>query len=161
MIPRSLVLLLVSLILTAPLSLAQSEEDAVSAVLDDIHRLASEADFEGYFNLYTPDAVFMGTDAAERWSIAEFKQYARPAFDRGTGWTYVMTERNIFLSDDGNTAWFDERLDNEGFGECRGTGVLVKVDGVWKVSQYNLTVPIPNELLRDVVAQIRALESGK
>ena len=161
MIPRSLVLLLVSVILTAPLSLAQSEEDAVSAVLDDIHRLASEADFEGYFNLYTPDAVFMGTDAAERWSIAEFKQYARPAFDRGSGWTYVMTERNIFLSDDGNTAWFDERLENEGFGECRGTGVLVKVDGVWKVSQYNLTVPIPNELLRDVVAQIRALESEK
>ncbi len=161
MIPRSLVLLLVSVILTAPLSLAQSEEDAVSAVLDDIHRLASEADFEGYFNLYTPDAVFMGTDAAERWSIAEFKQYARPAFDRGSGWTYVMTERNIFLSDDGNTAWFDERLENEGFGECRGTGVLVKVDGVWKVSQYNLTVPIPNELLRDVVAQIRTLESEK
>ncbi len=161
MIPRSLVLLLVSVILTAPISLAQSEEDAVSAVLDDIHRLASEADFEGYFNLYTPDAVFMGTDAAERWSIAEFKQYARPAFDRGSGWTYVMTERNIFLSDDGNTAWFDERLENEGFGECRGTGVLVKVDGVWKVSQYNLTVPIPNELLRDFAAQIRALESEK
>jgi ketosteroid isomerase-like protein len=143
----------------APVSLAQSEEDAVSAVLDDIHRLASEADFEGYFNLYTSDAVFMGTDATERWSIAEFKQYARPAFDRGSGWTYVMTERNVFLSDDGNTAWFDERLENEGFGECRGTGVLVKMDGVWKVSQYNLTVPIPNDLLRDVVAQIRALES--
>ena len=156
---RLFVLLFVSLFLMAPVSLAQSEEDAVSAVLDDIHRLASEADFEGYFNLYTSDAVFMGTDATERWSIAEFKQYARPAFDRGSGWTYVMTERNVFLSDDGNTAWFDEQLENEGFGECRGTGVLVKMDGVWKVSQYNLTVPIPNELLRDVVAQIRALDS--
>lgn len=140
-------------------SQAQSPEEAVSAVLDDIHRLASEADFEGYFNLYTPDAVFMGTDAAERWSITEFKQYARPAFDRGSGWTYVMTERNIFLSEDGSTAWFDERLENEGFGECRGTGVLIKVDGQWKVSQYNLTVPIPNELLRDVVAQIREFET--
>jgi len=159
MMPRLLVLLFVLLFSTAPVSLAQSEEDAVSAVLDDIHRLASEADFEGYFKLYTPDAVFMGTDAAERWSIAEFKQYAQPALDRSSGWTYVMTERNIFLSDGGNTAWFDERLENEGFGECRGTGVLVKVDGVWKVSQYNLTVPIPNDLLRDVVAQIRALES--
>jgi len=151
--------LVLTFILAAPASLAQSPEEAVSAVLDDIHRLASEADFEGYFNLYTPDAVFMGTDAAERWSIAEFKQYARPAFDRGSGWTYVMTERNIFLSEDGNTAWFDERLENEGFGECRGTGVLIKVDGQWKVSQYNLTVPIPNELLRDVVAQIREFET--
>lgn len=159
MIPRSLVLLLVSLVLSAPVSLAQSEEDAVSTVLDDIHRLASEADFEGYFNLYTEDAIFLGTDASERWTIDEFKQYAQPAFDRGSGWTYVMTERNIFISEDGNTAWFDERLENEGFGECRGTGVLVKIDGIWKVSQYNLTVPIPNELLRDVVAQIRALDS--
>lgn len=153
-------LLALTFLLSVPASQAQSAEEAVSAVLDDIHRLASEADFEGYFNLYTDDAIFLGTDASERWTIAEFKQYAKPAFDRGSGWTYVMTERNIFISDDGNTAWFDERLDNEGFGECRGTGALVKVDGEWKVSQYNLTVPIPNELLRDVVAQIREFESG-
>ena len=75
------------------------------------------------------------------------------------GWTYTPTERHVFISEDGNTAWFDERLENDGFGECRGTGALVKEDGVWKVSQYNLTVPIPNELLRDVVAQIREQES--
>jgi len=139
---------------------AQDEEAAVSAVLDSVHRLASEADFDGYFALYTDDAIFMGTDAKERWTIADFQQYARPAFDRGTGWTYTMTERHVFIDDDGNTAWFDERLDNAGFGECRGTGVLVKVDGVWKVKQYNLTVPIPNELLRPVVAQIREFQSG-
>jgi len=140
---------------------AQDEEAAVSAVLDDVHRLASEADFEGYFDLYTPDAIFMGTDAKERWTISDFQQYARPAFDRGTGWTYTMTERHVFIDEDGNTAWFDERLENAGFGECRGTGVLVKVDGAWKVKQYNLTVPIPNELLRPVVAQIREAQSQR
>lgn len=156
---RLLPIVLMSLFLlpTLPVN-AQTDQEAVSAVLDDIHRLASEADFEGYFDLYTDDAVFLGTDASERWSIAEFKQYAKPAFDRGSGWTYTMTERHVFISEDGNTAWFDERLENAGFGECRGTGALIKVDGVWKVSQYNLTVPIPNELLRDVVAQIREFE---
>jgi ketosteroid isomerase-like protein len=159
MILRSALLLFVSLTLSTSSSHAQSGEDAVSAVLDAVHRLASEADFEGYFDLYAPDAVFLGTDASERWSIDEFKEYARPAFDRGTGWTYAMIERNIFLSDDGRTAWFDERLENEGFGECRGTGVLEKSNGVWKVSQYNLTVPIPNALLRSVASQIRDLET--
>jgi ketosteroid isomerase-like protein len=135
---------------------AQNDEAAASAVLDAVHRLASEADFDGYFALYTEDAIFMGTDATERWSIADFQRYARPAFDRGTGWTYTMTERHVFVSADGNTAWFDERLQNAAFGECRGTGVLVKQDGEWKVAQYNLTVPIPNDLLRPFASQIKA-----
>ena len=153
------ILPLLLLFLLPASSKAQTAEATINTVLDDIHRLASEADFEGYFALYTHDAVFLGTDASERWTIEEFKQYAKPAFDRGSGWTYTPTERHVFISEDGNTAWFDERLENDGFGECRGTGALVKEDGVWKVSQYNLTVPIPNELLRDVVAQIREQES--
>lgn len=148
------------LLLVPATAMAQNDEAAINTVLDDIHRLASEADFDGYFALYAHDAVFLGTDASERWTIEEFKRYARPAFDRGSGWTYTPTERHVFVSEDGNTAWFDERLDNAGFGECRGTGTLVKEDGVWKVAQYNLTVPIPNELLRDVVAQIREQEGN-
>ena len=155
-----LLMLLIGAFVTAPVH-AQDDEAAVSAVLDGIHRLASEADFDGYFGLYTEDAIFMGTDATERWTIAEFKQYAKPAFDRGSGWTYTMTERHVFVSEDGMTAWFDERLENAGFGECRGTGVLVKTEDGWKVAQYNLTVPIPNDLLRDVAAQIRALQTDQ
>jgi len=128
---------------------------AVNGVLDNIYKMASEANFEGYFGLYTPDAIFLGTDATERWTMDEFKGYAKASFDRGRGWTYVPTERHVYFSPDGNSAWFDERLDNEGFGECRGTGALVKVEGEWKVSQYNLTVPIPNDIIRNVVGQIR------
>jgi len=141
-------------------SFAQADREAINNVLNNVHQMASDADFDGYFNLYTEDAVFLGTDATERWSIADFKEYAKPAFERG-GWTYHMTERNIFVSEDGNSAWFDERLDNEGFGDCRGTGALVKTNGVWKVAQYNLTVPIPNELLRPVAAMIRDLEDDQ
>ena len=147
------------LLLSSYTAHAQSDKQAVDEILDGIHNYAATANFEAYFDLYTEDAIFMGTDATERWTIDQFKGYARPAFDEGTGWTYVMTERNIFISEDGNTAWFDELLENDGFGQCRGTGALIKKEGTWKVSQYNLTVPIPNDLLRKVAGMIGELKA--
>ncbi|WP_420633403.1 nuclear transport factor 2 family protein [Candidatus Palauibacter sp.] len=129
----------------------------VSAVLDALHEAASEADFNGYFSLYAREAVFLGTDATERWTRGEFMDYTRARFDAGTGWTYHMLERHITVAPGGRTAWFDERLENAGLGETRGSGVLVMEDGGWKIAQYNLTIPIPNELARDVARQIRAL----
>jgi hypothetical protein len=65
-------------------------------------------------------------------------------------------ERHVTLSSDGKLAWFDEALDNAGYGECRGTGVLQKRDGRWVLLQYNLTVPVPNDLMGDVAKKIRA-----
>jgi len=81
--------------------------------------------------------------------------YAKARFDTGTGWTYRILERHISVVPDGQTAWFDERLDNTGLGETRGSGVLVMEDGGWKIAQYNLTIPIPNELSRDIVRPVR------
>lgn len=129
----------------------QSETAAVDSVLGSLHRLASEGDFDTYFGLFTPDAVFMGTDATERWSVDEFRGYASAS----SGWTYHMTERHVFLDAHGSTAWFDERLDNASYGETRGTGVLVKTGAGWKIAQYNLTIPIPNDLAREFVDRIR------
>ncbi len=63
---------------------------------------------------------------------------------------------DVFVSEDGTTAWFDERLFNETYGETRGTGVLVLRDGSWRIAQYNLTIPVPNELASDLVGRIRA-----
>jgi len=153
-------LIVLSLTLLTISASAQNTE-AVNAVLDNIHKFASEANFDAYFDLYTKDAIFLGTDATERWSIDQFKGYAKPSFDAGRGWTYVMTDRNIYLSPDGNTAWFDESLENDGFGTCRGTGALTKIGEEWKVTQYNLTVPIPNDLLRPVANQIREYHKGQ
>jgi hypothetical protein len=59
----------------------------------------------------------------------------------------------------GNVAWFDEVLDSASYGECRGTGVLRREDGVWKIAHYNLTIPIPNDLAKDFVAKIRETKS--
>ncbi len=128
---------------------------AVTAVLDNLHDAASKADGKRYFNCFAPDAVFFGTDATERWTIDQFRVYAQARFDRGTGWTYHPRKRHVFLSRDRETAWFDEALHNEKYGACRGTGVLVKCDGAWKITQYNLTIPIPNEIALEVVQMIR------
>ncbi len=136
---------------------AEGAAAAVAAVLDELHAAASAADFERYFAVYADDAVFLGTDATERWPIDDFKEYARARFSEGRGWTYVVKERHVSLSEDGTTAWFDERLDNEHLGDTRGSGVLVRRDGAWKVAQYNLTIPIPNELADEVVARVREI----
>ena len=61
------------------------------------------------------------------------------------------------LAEDGRSAWFDERLDNASYGECRGSGVLQLRDGAWLVEQYNLTIPVPNEIAMEVVDRIRSL----
>jgi pimeloyl-ACP methyl ester carboxylesterase len=126
---------------------------AASAVLDRLHEAASAAKEEPYFSLYTPDAVFLGTDPKERWTMAQFRAYAHPAFQRATGWTYYPVERSVMLGKSGDTAWFDESLDHARFGRCRGTGVLVfsNAETGWLVAQYNLSVPVPNEKLLQAV----------
>lgn len=137
----------------------RGDEAAINHQLDELHRLASEANYEQYFALYHDNAVFLGTDVTERWPIAEFREYTKSRFDTGRGWTYHMTSRNIYISESGTTAWFDELLENENLGVTRGTGVLVKENGEWTISQYNLTIPVPNQLAREFVARIRELEN--
>lgn len=131
---------------------------AAEVSLDRFHHAASEADGETYFGLFAEDGVFLGTDATERWTVEEFRAYAMPYFSQGRGWTYTPVERHVTISDDASVAWFDERLENEGLGETRGSGVLVRRGGTWKVAQYNLTIPVPNELASEVVRLIRELD---
>lgn len=135
-----------------------ADREAINAVLDDWHNAASVADEQRYFGHMSPDAIFMGTDATERWDVASFRAYAHPHFSKGKGWTFVPRERNVTVN--GDSAWFDERLDSASYGECRGTGALRKSNGVWKIAHYNLTIPIPNDLAKDVVAMIRKQQGG-
>jgi len=128
---------------------------AVNAVLDDFHDAAAKADGNHYFEHMLPDSVFLGTDATERWTKEQFQAYAKPHFDAGRGWTYNPGDRHVSFSPTADVAWFDESLTNAKYGECRGSGVLLKTDRGWKISQYNLTVPVPNELLEKVAGMIR------
>ena len=133
-----------------------TSETAVALVLDDVHAAASQADFDRYFGYFARNGVFLGTDGTERWTIADFKAYARPYFRPGGGWTYRPRDRHVSFTPDGLTAYFDELLDSDGLGETRGSGVLVQEDGGWKVAQYNLSIPIPNALAERVVELIRS-----
>jgi ketosteroid isomerase-like protein len=128
-------------------------ERAIVEVLDDWHRAASVADGARYLGHMSDDAVFLGTDASERWTLPAFRAFCEPYFAKGTGWTYEPRERHVRV--DGELAWFDERLWNEKYGECRGTGVLRRERGEWKIVHYSLTFPVPNELAGDVVKLIR------
>ena len=48
-------------------------------LLDGLHQDAHEGNFQDYFARYAKNAVFLGTDKTERWTIEEFKAYAKPA----------------------------------------------------------------------------------
>ncbi len=129
---------------------------AITAVLDSLHTAAANADEEFYFGLYAPEAIFLGTDASERWTLGEFHDWARPYFQGDSAWVYRVLERHITVAPSGSVAWFDERLENDRLGECRGSGALRLINGRWRITQYNLTIPIPNDLADEVVGLIRA-----
>jgi len=127
----------------------------VETVMDDWHNAAAEADFDRYFGDFADSSsIFMGTDATERWTVSEFKAYSKPYFDQGRAWNFTPVIRNVYISENGETAWFDEELSTPNLGPSRGTGVLVLQEGGWKIAHYNLTVPIPNPIMDDVKNQI-------
>ena len=139
-----------NIILLALLILSQNTwaQEKLDVLLNGLHQDAHEGNYETYFERYTSDAVFLGTDKTERWTIQEFKEYAKPAFADGHGWTYEVVERNWEGS--GDTRWFDEILFNEKYGHCRGTGVVELINGEWKVAHYSLTLLIPNDIAAEV-----------
>ena len=140
---------LLTLIIMLPMSADQ--RDSIDALLDGLHRDAHEGKFQTYFARYIPSAVFLGTDKTERWTIGEFKAYAKPAFADGHGWTYKVIERN--WEGDGDVRWFDEILFNEKLGHCRGTGVVKLIDNEWKIAHYSLTMLVPNSIAANVGLQ--------
>lgn len=137
------------------------EESSVIAVLTDFHDAAAKADETRYFSHLAPGAVFLGTDATERWTKEEFLAWARSRglLRDGKGWMYTATDRWITIHPSGDLAWFDELLDNAKYGECRGSGVLVKTDGRWVIAQYNLSKPVPNDLMLKLVDLIRDMKN--
>ena len=126
----------------------------VNKLLDDFNTFAGNADFDKYFDCFAEESTFIGTDATEVWNKKEFKDWAKPFFDKKTTWNFKSLKRNIYFSKDGNYAWFDEILDTQ-MKICRGSGVVEIVGGKWKVKQYVLSVTVPNEVV-DEVTKIKA-----
>jgi hypothetical protein len=130
---------------------SNSEKLTINKVLDNWHKSASNAEFEQYFNAMDKKSIFYGTDASENWTKQEFQSFSKPFFDKGKAWSFKAFERNIYFSETGKVAWFDELLDTW-MGTCRGSGVLEREDGTWKIKHYVLSVCIPNETIEEVIA---------
>ncbi|MBI4912423.1 MAG: nuclear transport factor 2 family protein [Acidobacteria bacterium] len=142
-----------SVALTALLMLAMAPAPPLedpARVLDAWHLAAAQCDEARYFGLMTEDAVFLGTDPGERWGREEFRTWAAPYFKRGKAWTFKATRRSVAYSRDGKVSWFEEDLATPNLGPARGSGVLVKSGKEWRIVQYNLSVPIPNGVFKDV-----------
>ncbi len=151
---RSVVLFILTLC-CAP---AYADTTAIDKLLNGFHKAAAASSFDDYFSRFSADGVFLGTDAAERWTLDEFKDYARDAFAAGRGWTYQPVTRHIQGSVNQQTYWFDEVLENASLGRCRGTGVVIKTSDGWKIAHYSLTLLIPNEIAREVGQQTMAID---
>ena len=128
-------------------------KEEINKVLEDWHAAAAQANFEEYFGLMSGDGIFIGTDATENWQNKEFREFAKPYFDKGKAWSFTTLERNIYISENGETAWFDELLNTQ-MGICRGSGVLEKTQNNWKIKHYVLSIAIPNENV-DEITQIK------
>lgn len=154
---RAATVALASLLFAGPAAADRAADlGAAGAVLEAFHAAAARADETAYFGLLAPNAVFLGTDAGERWDKEAFRAFAHPYFAQGRGWAFKPRDRHLDQSRGGDLVWFDELLDSATYGECRGTGVLERqADGAWRITQYHLTIPVPNDVAKDVVARIR------
>jgi ketosteroid isomerase-like protein len=99
------------------------EMSAIGALIDGFHDAAAHGDKDRYLGYMTDDGVFLGTDEWERWP----------------------KHPEIRIADSGETAWFDEVVFSEQNGRFRGTGVVSKQDGEWKIAHYAMSFLILNE----------------
>lgn len=133
-----------------------AEIDAIDGVLDDFHDAAAHGDKTRYLGHMTANGVFMGTDEWERWpKTPEFSDYVDGRFTGGSGWNYRSVEREVSVSDSADIAWFDEVVYSETNGRFRGTGVLVKEAGDWKIAHYAMSFLILNENWDEVIELTR------
>lgn len=83
--------------------------------------------------------------------------WAKPYFDKKKTWNFTSLKRNIYFDKNGKLAWFDELLDTQ-MKICRGSGVLEKINGIWKIKQYVLSMTVPNEIVNKVVTEKAPIE---
>ncbi|WP_294282840.1 nuclear transport factor 2 family protein [uncultured Chryseobacterium sp.] len=137
----------------------ENEKAAIDTMLDGFNVAAAKADFNTYFNYFADESTFIGTDASEVWDKNAFKVWAKPYFDKKSTWSFTSLKRNIYFSKDGKIAWFDELLDTQ-MKICRGSGVVEKINGQWKIRQYVLSMTVPNEVVDKVVAEKAPIEEA-
>lgn len=151
---KTKILLVTILSIFSFILLAQDEKVNIENLLDQWHQAAANADQQAYFDFIAADGIYIGTDATENWTKAEFYEWSMSYFENGKAWSFKATERNIYFSKEKSIVWFDEQLKYSG-GVLRGSGVLAKEKDKWKLKQYVLSLPVPNEKFKDVIEVIK------
>ena len=122
----------------------------LNQVITSWHQAASDANYNNYFDVMDESFVFLGTAPGERWGKSEFSAFSKTYFDKGQAWDFKASNRKWNFSKNKRIAWFDEDLDTW-MKECRGSGILVRKKGEWKLLYYNLTVLIENEKIKEFI----------
>jgi len=130
----------------------QNSKNEITQLLDTWHNLASNADIS-YFDYIADEGIYIGTAKEEVWTKGEFLSFSKPYFDKGKAWDFTPFDRHVYLNDDMDFAWFNEKLETW-MGICRGSGVLQKTKSGWKIYQYTLSVAVPNEKIDEVISVI-------
>lgn len=133
---------------------SDNPEGDINLLLNNWHLAAAEANFDLFFNSMDENAIFLGTQADERWTKSEFMDFSKPYFDKGKAWDFKPFDRTLYNSEDGYIAWFEESLETW-MGVCRGSGVVAKIDNDWKIIHYNLAVTISNDLVGEFIEVIK------
>lgn len=127
---------------------AQTPTETINQFMDNWHNAAATADEDMFFGSMTEDGVYLGTDKTEKWTRDEMAEWANEYFQKESAWSFTATERDVYFSEDGKTAWLNEKLDTW-MGVCKGTAVLVLKPEGWKIALYDLSVTIDNDKIDD------------
>ena len=147
MLNQILLIISLTLSLVACQNKMTTETKELNTLLDNWHLAATNANLDAYFSALDDNAIYIGTDASERWTKTEFFSFCEPHFKKGKAWNFKAFDRKIYFSEDGQTAWFNELL-NTWMGVCRGSGVLSFKNENWKISHYQLSVTVKNEKMK-------------
>ena len=127
----------------------ESQKANIDLILTKWHEDAARAK-PAYFEAMASDGIYIGTDASELWTTQEFQEWSKAYFEDGDTWDFKAEQRNIYLNETGQVAWFDELLDTW-MGTCRGSGVLEWKNDTWQIKHYHLAVTVPNEKIKEVI----------
>ena len=139
---------------------AQVAYPEIHQFMNQWHQAAAKANADVFFGSMAESSVYIGTDATERWTKAEFLSFAKPYFDKGKAWDFKPYERDLHVTSDGKIAWFSELL-TTWMGTCRGSGVLRKTKKGWKLEQYHLSVTVPNDIIKDFISLVDSYQNQK
>jgi hypothetical protein len=132
----------------------------INQFLNKWHHAAATANANDYFGGLNKDSIFIGTDATENWRKDAFYEWGKGYFEKGEAWDFTAIDRNIYFSDGGQLAWFDELLETTNLGICRGSGVLKMTQAGWKIEHYVLSVTSPNETVNKVTELNKPFEAS-